>query len=204
MIRNGLDTAREGGAPASHTLLDGAGVLPQRRWDRITSAAVLRITLLVLGGLSVFLLALVAFGYALPIRHVATRRADLAAPPDRVFAALTDVAAYPQWRSDVKEVEIAARTPRLQWREHGSNGTLAFELQESEPPRRLVTRITDRTLPFGGSWTFALQPAGAGTTLTITENGEVYNPLFRVMSRYVFGHTATIDRYMEDLQKHLR
>ena len=33
----------------------------------------------------------------------------------------------------------------------------------------------------------------------ITENGEVYNPLFRFMSRFVFGHTATIDKYLEDL-----
>ena len=68
----------------------------------------------------------------------------------------------------------------------------------------LVTRIADTGLAFGGSWTFALQPAASGTRLSITENGEVYNPLFRVMSRFVFGHTATIDRYLGDLQKHLR
>ena len=163
----------------------------------------LRIAILGLGLLAAVLLALVAFGYALPVAHVATLDAELAAPPERVFAALIDVEAFPKWRSDVKAVEVTGRAP-LQWREMGSNDTLAFAVQESEPPRRLVTRLTDKSLPFGGSWTFALEPSGSHTRLSITENGEVYNPLFRVMSRYVFGHTATIDRYLSDLQKYLR
>jgi uncharacterized protein YndB with AHSA1/START domain len=164
---------------------------------------VIRIAILVLGLLGAVVLAMVAFGYALPVRHVATGETELAAPPDRVFAALVDVEAFPKWRSDVKGVEVVARTP-LQWRETGRNDTIAFEAQMIDPPRRLVTRITDKSLPFGGSWTFALQPTGSGTRVAITENGEVYNPLFRVMSRYVFGHTATIERYLTDLQKYLR
>ena len=164
----------------------------------------LRIAILVAGGLGALLLAIVAFGYALPVAHVATRDAVLPAPPERIFAVLTDVEAFPKWRSDVQGVEVIARTPQVRWRERDSDGTITFEVQESEPPRRLVTRIADRTLPFGGAWTFTLQPADDGTRLTITENGEVYNPLFRVMSRFVFGHTATIDRYLEDLQKYLR
>jgi uncharacterized protein YndB with AHSA1/START domain len=165
---------------------------------------VLRIAILVVGGLGALLLAVVAIGYALPVAHVATRDASLPATPDRVFAALADVEAFPKWRSDVEGVEVTARTPHLQWRERGSNGTIAYELQESAPPRRLVTRITDRTLPFGGTWTFTLEPSGGGTKLTITENGEVYNPLFRVMSRFVFGHTATIEGYLGDLRLYLR
>jgi uncharacterized protein YndB with AHSA1/START domain len=164
---------------------------------------VLRIAILVAGALGALLLAVVAFGYALPVTHVAARDAVLPAPPERIFAVLTDVEAFPKWRSDVKEVEILARAP-LQWREKGGNDTIAFEAAEVDPPTRLVTRITDKSLPFGGSWTFALQPASGGTRLTITENGEVYNPLFRVMSRFVFGHTATIDRYLENLRRYLR
>jgi uncharacterized protein YndB with AHSA1/START domain len=162
----------------------------------------LRVVILVLGALVALILAVVAFGYALPVAHVVTRETELAATPERVFAALMDVEAYPKWRSDVKEVEIVARAP-LRWREKGSNDTIAFEALEVDGPKRLVTRITDKTLPFGGSWTFALQPAGAGTRLSVTENGEVYNPLIRVMSRYVFGHTATIEQYLADLQKYL-
>jgi hypothetical protein len=71
-------------------------------------------------------------------------------------------------------------------------------------PKRLVGRITDTSLPFRGSWTYVLQSEGTGTRLSITENGEVYNPIFRFMSRFVFGHTATMERYLVDLAAHVQ
>ena len=156
---------------------------------------------LFIAGAGVALLVLVAAiaGYALPKGHVASRDARLAAPPERVFAVLTDVDRYPAWRSDVRTVEVIAREP-LRWREHGSNGAITFEVQESSAPTRLVTRIADTSLPFSGTWTFALSAADRGTTVTITENGEVYNPIFRFMSRFVFGHSATVERYLSDLR----
>jgi hypothetical protein len=63
----------------------------------------------------------------------------------------------------------------------------------------MVTRIADPEQPFGGTWTFELAPADGGTRLTITERGEVYNPIFRALGRFVFGHTATIDQYLRAL-----
>ena len=35
--------------------------------------------------------------------------------------------------------------------------------------------------------------------LQITEDGQVHNPIFRFMSRFVFGYTATIDGFLKDL-----
>jgi hypothetical protein len=67
----------------------------------------------------------------------------------------------------------------------------------------VVSRIADRSLPFGGRWTFELSPAPGGTLLRITEDGEVYNPIFRFVSRFVFGHDRTINGYLEDLERHL-
>jgi hypothetical protein len=71
------------------------------------------------------------------------------------------------------------------------------------PPRRMVTRIADPDLPFGGGWTFELEPADGpqgGTSVRITEDGEVYNPVFRFVSRFVLGHTRSMERYLADLQ----
>jgi uncharacterized protein YndB with AHSA1/START domain len=164
---------------------------------------VIRVAILVLGVIVILVLAVIAIGYALPVAHVASRDATLPAPPERVFAALQDVDRFPSWRSDVKSVDVLARTPRLRWREDGSNGPITFEVQEHDPPRRMVSRIADTSLPFGGSWTYVLTPAGTGTRIAITENGEVYNPLFRFMSRFVFGHTATMEAYLRDLQRYL-
>jgi hypothetical protein len=161
---------------------------------------VLKAALLVAGILAAIALIVTAVGFALPREHTATRDATFAAPPDRVFAILMDVEKYPTWRSDVTSVDVLTRTPAPRWREHGSNGTITFEIQEARSPSRMITRIADTTLPFGGSWTYALSPDATGMKLTITENGEVYNPVFRFMSRFVFGHTATLDRFLSDLR----
>ena len=163
----------------------------------------MRLVMLIAGALAILVAVVVAIGYALPVAHVASREAALPAAPGQVFAALQDVDRYASWRSDVKSVEVLARAPQLRWKETGSNGEITFEIEEQDVPRRLVTRIADRSLPFGGSWTYVLTPSGTGTQLTITEHGEVYNPLFRFMSRFVFGHTATIETYLRDLQRHL-
>jgi uncharacterized protein YndB with AHSA1/START domain len=164
---------------------------------------VLRILILVAGVLVALILLLIAIGYALPIGHVATRETRLSAPPEPVFSVLRDVEKFPTWRSDVKSVEVLATTPALRWRERGDND-ITFEMETLEAPTKMVTRIADKTLPFGGSWTYELSPQDGGTRLVITEHGEVYNPLFRFMSRFVFGHTATIEKYLDDLQRYLR
>ncbi len=78
-----------------------------------------------------------------------------------------------------------------------------YEAVESTPPRHLITRIADPKLPFGGTWTYEIVPAGNSCTLTITENGKVYNPLFRFVSRFLIGQTATMDGYLKALSTKL-
>lgn len=73
--------------------------------------------------------------------------------------------------------------------------------ERMEPPSLLVARIADPSLPFGGTWTYRIAPAAGGSDVTITENGEVSNPLFRFMSRFVFGYAATLDEFVKDLEK---
>ena len=163
----------------------------------------MRTGVLVVGALVALVLVVTAIGYALPAHHTASREARLTASPERVFAAVQDVDRYPEWRSGVTSVDVLSRTPAPRWREHSSNGTLTFEIQEAQAPSWLVTRIADPSLPFGGSWTYVLTPDNLGTKLVITENGEVYNPLFRFMSRFVFGHTRTLDEFLRDLKRHV-
>lgn len=67
------------------------------------------------------------------------------------------------------------------------------------PNKRLVTRIVDRDLGYGGSWTYEFAPEPEGTLAIITENGEVPNIFFRFISRYIFGPTSTLDKYLRTL-----
>jgi hypothetical protein len=75
-------------------------------------------------------------------------------------------------------------------------------VEREEPPHLLVARIVTANSPFGGTWTFQLVERGGATELTITENGEVYNVIFRALAHFVFGHTGTIDGYLRALAAH--
>ena len=141
-------------------------------------------------------------GSRLPRAHVASRAAQVTAAPDAVWQAITDVDAFPAWRSDVSRVErLPDRAGKPAWVEHGRNGRIPFTVERAEPPRVLVTRIADPDLPFGGTWTYEIAPAPAGSTVTITEAGEIYNPVFRFMARFVFGYEATMAGYLAALEK---
>jgi hypothetical protein len=117
---------------------------------------------------------------------------------------ITDVAAYPRWRPDVTRIEaLPAVDGRPSWREIRRRDSIPYETVESVPSQRFVTRITDPALPFGGQWSIDLAPLPKGTRVTITERGEIYNPIFRVFAHFVFGYTATIDAYLHALQRRL-
>lgn len=164
----------------------------------------MKIALIIVAVLVAIVLVVVAVGYSLPVKHRAVREARFNHVPQRIFAVITDVKAFPSWRSSVKTVEeLPESEGKLQFREIGSDGSILYRVEWSEPNRQLVTRIADPSLPFGGSWTYDLIPDGGQTLLRITEDGEVYNPVFRLVSRFIMGHTSTIDRYLKDLSNHL-
>ena len=62
----------------------------------------------------------------------------------------------PDWRTGVKSFgSLPDQDGRKRWWEQDSHGQkITFELAEAKPPERLVTRIADKGLPFGGTWTF--------------------------------------------------
>ena len=149
------------------------------------------------------LIALAAMaGSRLPRSHRASRERILAASPEALWSAITEVDAFPVWRTDVRKVKrLPDRDGRRAWVEEGRSGKLTFIADRSEPPRLLVTRIADPGLPFGGTWTYEIAPAGGGSRLTITEDGEIYNPLFRFVARFILGYEGTIASYLAALEK---
>jgi hypothetical protein len=84
----------------------------------------------------------------------------------------------------------------VRWRETGDFGSIVMVRDEAQPPARLVARIDDPGQPFGGRWVYTFEPAAGGTRVTVVEEGEVYNPAFRFMSKFIFGHYATLEGYV--------
>ena len=166
-----------------------------------------RVALLVFGLVAAFIAIVVVVGWLLPVRHRASRTATIRARPTQVFSLIADVEAFPAWRSGLKSVDVVSRdsTGRpLRYRERGSNGDILFEFVARDENRRLVSRIADPKLPFGGTWTYELRAAGGETELMITEDGEIYNFIYRFVSRYLMGYTRTIDTYLADVERKLR
>lgn len=159
--------------------------------------------------LAILVGTIVLIGFALPEKHTAARTARYGASPEQVWTVITDVSAFPAWRTGVKSVEsLPPVEGQPSWRELGSDEAITYRVTTSTPPApgtpgRLVTRIADKTLPFGGEWEYEVSPDDTGSRLTITERGEVYNPIYRFMSRFVFGHTATIEEYLRALDARL-
>jgi uncharacterized protein YndB with AHSA1/START domain len=152
------------------------------------------------GLLVLLVLVVCAIGYMLPKSHVASASARFAAAPDSIWTSLTDVPAFPKWRREVSRVEVLPdENGQRGWREFGKHDAVTYRVVESVPPKRLVARIADENLPYGGSWTYELAPDGSGTRLTITERGEVYNPIFRFVSRFILGYTSTMEGVLRAL-----
>lgn len=142
-------------------------------------------------------------GSRLPKSHVASRSILLHRSPQEVYAVVRDFGSASKWREDVKQVEVEARAGGpVYFREVGKHGTVNYELLDDVPGQRMVTKIRDTDLGYSGQWTYTLAPENGGTRVTIREDGEVSNVIFRFMSRYVFGQTATIDSYLNSLAKH--
>lgn len=117
-------------------------------------------------------------GRSLPIGHIASRTVTFRRPPEELWAAISD--------------------PTLM--SSRGVGDVKFETMESVPPKLLVRRVVGEK-NFGGTWTCEIAPAAGGSSLTITEDGEIYNAFFRFVSRYVIGYHVTIDGTMAALRK---
>jgi len=138
-------------------------------------------------------------GWMLPVRHRSTVERTYKATPADLFTLITDVGSFTSWRRELQGAEVLPQeNGHARWRERtGSGPPITYVLERTIPERLVVGRIADTNLPFGGSWTYELTPAGESeTTLRITEDGEVYNPIFRFVSRFVMGHDATIKQYL--------
>jgi uncharacterized protein YndB with AHSA1/START domain len=166
----------------------------------------------ILWSITLFMLllgAIIIAGGLVAREHQITRTVALAAPPGAVFAAIADLEAMPAWRPEVSRVERVSDPDGLlpTYRALGVRGTVTWTVVEVRPPTRLTLRIEGAGPGFSGTWSFDVAAASsgdaAGTQLTITERGDIDNPLFRFLSRFVVGYGKGLDTYVAALVRHL-
>lgn len=142
-----------------------------------------------------------AIGLCTPRRHTASRTLRIGQPPEAVWQAITDYENQPRWRNDIQQTaRLADRNGHEVWRETYEDGTeITLETAEAVRPHRLVRIIADEGGSFSGRWEYEIKAESAGSLLTITEHGEVPNPFFRFVARYLMGHTYFMEKFEKNL-----
>ena len=158
---------------------------------------------IVLGAVLGLVALMALIGAVVPREHRATSTITLRQPADSVWKVVRDLGEVPSWWPAVTE---SVRQPDTQgrevWRQKTSGWEMPLIVIESVPPRRLVTQIdTSAGGAFGGTWTYELVAASGGTNVSVTEAGWIGNPIFRFLSRFVFGYYGTLDGYLKALGK---
>jgi hypothetical protein len=157
----------------------------------------MRILLIAVTALLLITALVLAIGALLPREHRATREITLNRSPREIYSVARDFGSAPSWRRNLLQVEWPdAVNGLVRFREVSKDGSVTYEVVEDSPGEKLVTRIVDRDLGYSGSWTYEFSPGENGARIRITEDGEVSNILFRFVSRFVFGHTSTLDGYL--------
>lgn len=159
--------------------------------------------LFIVGGLIALILLLVVVGLLLPRTHRATSSIQISKPPGDVWSAIRDLGRVPEFWPDIKtSVRQPDREGHEVWLQTMKNGfALPLVIEEDRPPARLVTRIAiEGKAPFGGSWIYEVAESGGGTRVTVTEDGFVDNPFFRVISK-LMGYHNTLDGYLKALAR---
>jgi len=160
--------------------------------------------LIVLGAVLALVALMVLIGAFVPREHRATSTVTLRQAPDSVWKVVRDLGGVPAWWPKIKEsVRQPDKNGQEVWRQKMSGWDVPLIVIESTPGRRLVTQIdTSAGGAFGGTWTYELVPDSGGTKISVTEAGWIGNPIFRFLSRFVFGYYGTLDGYLKALGKH--
>ena len=163
----------------------------------------------ILGGiiLAVPLFAYVA-GLFIARDHVASSSIVLGKSPAEIWALVSDFEHSTKWRTDISAVRMDAPIDgKLRFTESGAQGDVQFEVISQQPPFRQSVRVVDDDQPFGGVWTWQIEPVDEGaspkTRVTLTEAGFMKSPIFRTMGKLFFSPTDTMDEYLAALAKAL-
>lgn len=160
----------------------------------------MKIVLAAIAGLLALVAIVTLIGFALPRNHRAVSRITLQQSPPGVWLVVRDLGAL---QGIWKDLESTTRLPdqegKERWEQKASGYSMTLIVEQATAPSRLVTRIDAAPdAAFGGTWTYDLAPEGTGTRVTVTEDGYVSNPIFRVMMKAMGVH-RTADAYLTAL-----
>jgi hypothetical protein len=152
----------------------------------------MRIVIIILIVIVTLVIIMILIGRMLPVKHTVSQSHIFRSSTDDVWKVVSNINEWKAWRSDLKNLEITSATTF-------KADNVDYSISNSVPGVSFTTIIVTKDLPYGGSWNYVFEKEGSGCKLTVTENGEVFNPLFRFLSKYVFGHEGSMKSFMQSL-----
>jgi carbon monoxide dehydrogenase subunit G len=110
---------------------------------------------------------------------------EISRPPEDVFSYLTDVSNLPAWQSGVKSAK--RRNGRIEESRSllGREVHTTLEIVDEDKPRLFTLRALDSPVPF--TVRHELEPAGGGSRLTVTAEGDVPGFAAKLFARRAEG-----------------
>ena len=124
----------------------------------------MKLLLWIVIALVALVVVIAAIGSRLPKAHHASKTARFPVPPETLYAVISDVERYPEWRQDVKRVErLPDRDGRPAWIEHARLMTAeqTLRLRVADVPR--MTREVDARIGVEEAVSGGGQRAGLGS-----------------------------------------
>ena len=156
----------------------------------------MRVLKLFLYGLVALLVLIVAVGFVLPSKYHVERSLEIKAPAEKVFGLVNDPKQWATWsvwnkRDPAMKVvysgEPAGAGAMWKW-ESKTEGVGEMEFTRSEPPKLLGYRLYFPEFGTVATGTFTLVPAGEGTRITWTNDGDMGgNPLKHYLALFMDG-----------------
>ena len=118
----------------------------------------------------------------------------------------TDFANQAAWRTGVIKIEkISDVSGRNIWKEFNSNGqVMKIETSEYSPMRRLVRRLINENEDGEIIWIYDFAEVGEVSTLTVSEQGKLLNPILKLISKFNSSKTKVLNMYFQDIANELK
>jgi uncharacterized protein YndB with AHSA1/START domain len=157
----------------------------------LTTSIALVITVLALGYL--------ILGFTLPDETVVKTEFDVAAPPEKIWQALTDREKYIEWAPNIVKVEVVTDKEWREWPQD-SKEPLIFNVLSEQPPNRLEIKYAMGDF-FEGYWKGEIQPTPSGAHVTAEDRMHAKNWAAKIMMYPFFDLNEFVAKWNRKLKE---
>ncbi|MQG18542.1 MAG: hypothetical protein FI687_02035 [SAR202 cluster bacterium] len=124
----------------------------------------------------------------------------------KLWTLVTDFPNQTNWRTGIIQVEkVSDISGRNIWQETNANGqVMKIETLEYSPMRRLVRRLINENEDGEIIWIYDFAEVGEISTLKISEQGKLLNPILKLISKINSSKSKVLNRYFEDVANELK